>query len=142
MKRFDELITTRKTPALFKVLFWKNKKKIGQNYQFSKISIFQKFPFFAIFLEFLRNWTLHRARDFCVAISALKRFIWSIKHPHTMIFIFCLIMLFFFNFQYRGHNHSLASQRWLSSLTLFIIIFFYIYRKNFLIYKIYIHLRA
>ena len=59
-----------------------------------KLPFFQKLPFFAVFLDFFRNWTSQRAGVFCVVISAPKRFIWAIKHLHTMIFIFRLIMGF------------------------------------------------
>ena len=55
MKRFDALITTQKTPALCEVPFWKKSRKIAQNDNFSKITIFF-FLFF--FLIFLINWTL------------------------------------------------------------------------------------
>ena len=88
MKRFDALITTQKTPEICKLPFWKKSRKIAQNDHFSKMTIF-----FALFLDFLRNGT-SQAGVFCVVISASKRFIWSIKHPHTMIFIFRLIMGF------------------------------------------------
>ena len=62
--------------------------------QRKKIVIFEKWSFWAIFLDFYQNGTLQGAGVFWVVISASKRFIWAIKHPHTMIFIFRLIMGF------------------------------------------------
>ena len=59
-----------------------------------KWPFFKNDNFFALFLDFLGNGTSQRAGVFCVVISASKRFIWAIKHPHTMIFIFRLIMDF------------------------------------------------
>ena len=66
--------------------------KIKKNRQ--KMVIFEKWKFLAIFLDFFQNGTSQRAGVFCVVISASKRFIWAIKHPHQMIFIFWLIMGF------------------------------------------------
>ena len=59
-----------------------------------KMVIFEKWSFWAIFLDFFQNGTSQSAGVFCVAISASKRFIWAIKHSHLMIFIFRLIMGF------------------------------------------------
>ena len=43
MKRFDALVTTQKTPALYKVPFWKKSRKIAQNNNFSKMTNFVRF---------------------------------------------------------------------------------------------------
>ena len=88
MKRFDALITTRKTPVLCKVPFRKKSRKNAQNYNFSKITIF------CSFFLFLKKWDLAESWGFCVVISVSKRFIWAIKHPRTMIFIFWVIIGF------------------------------------------------
>ena len=50
MIRFDALITTQKTPALCVVPFSKKSRKIAENANFSKITIF-----FAVFLDFFKK---------------------------------------------------------------------------------------
>ena len=59
MKRFDALITTQKTSALYKVAFLKKSGKYAQ-----KLPFFQKCPFFVVFLDFFRNGTSQRAEVF------------------------------------------------------------------------------
>ena len=58
--------------------------EIKKNHQ--KMVIFEKWSFWVISFDFFQNGTLQRAGDFCVVISSLKRFIWAIKQPNTMIF--------------------------------------------------------
>ena len=86
MKRFDALITTQKNPSSLQgPISLKIKKKCKKNCHFWKMVILGNFS------RFFSKMGLCRALGFfCVVISASKRFIWAIKHPHLMIFIFWL----------------------------------------------------
>ena len=89
-----------KKPQLLKQYrCWKNQEKPQK-----KRSFLKKMFFWGVFLDFFSNCRLQRVEVFCVVISASRRFIWAIKHPRTMIFIFLDIMGFY-NFldpPYRG----------------------------------------
>ena len=65
-------------------------EKIKKNPE--KWHFFQKWPFLVFFPDFFSNCTFLGVGVFCVVTSASRRFIWAIKHPHTMIFIFLGIM--------------------------------------------------
>ena len=93
MKRQDALIATQKNLNSVQCTV---AEKIRKNSK--KLPFFQKSPFLGVFLDFFSNCTLQRVEVFCVVISASRRFIWAIKHPHMVIFIFRVIMVFFFNF--------------------------------------------
>ena len=69
---------------------WKNQEKNGN---FWKNGNFGEF-----FLIFFSNGKSNRVKVFCLAFSASWRFIWAIKHPQTMIYIFWLINVFFLTF--------------------------------------------
>ena len=70
MKRFDVLITTQKNPSSLQGPISLKIKKRKKNNIFFKTS--------------------QSAGVYWVVISVSKRFIWAIKHPHRMIFIFFL----------------------------------------------------
>ena len=68
MKHFVALIATQKNLGSLQSPIPANRKNL-------KNTIFQNGNFFAVYLDFFRNWTLQRAEVFCVVISASKGFI-------------------------------------------------------------------
>ena len=91
----------KKTSTLCGITLLKKSRKNSK-----KGFFFQKLPFLVFFLDFFSNCTSQRVEVFCVAISASWRFIWAIKHPHAMIFIFRFIIGFykFWDPWYGGKN--------------------------------------
>ena len=68
---------------------WKNQENPPKNTFF-----FQKWQFLLFFPDFFSNGKFFGVGVICVVTSASRSFIWAIKHPDTMIFIFWVIMGF------------------------------------------------
>ena len=65
MKRFDALITTQKTPALWEVPFRKKSRKTAQNDHFSKMTIFGSFSWFFKKWDLAESWGFLRC-NWCI----------------------------------------------------------------------------
>ena len=77
MNRFDALITTQKPPALCKVPFLKKSRKIAQNDNFKKNTIF----FLSLFLDFLKKWDLAESWGFLCCNQCIKTLHLSYQTP-------------------------------------------------------------